>query len=69
MTQAKTVQEQHIAQLIIELHNTHRVCLRNESTTFTATTGVSQGDPLAPTLFNFYLEDCSQEIPTLKEAI
>lgn len=69
MTRAKTVQEQHIAQLIIELHNTHRVCFGDESTTFTATTGVPQGNSLAPALFNIYLEHCLQEIPLLKEAI
>ncbi len=65
---AKTKEEKHIAELIIQLHSTHKIFF-SANEYFTANKGIPQGGVLAPFLFNIYLEQCLLNPEELKEAI
>ena len=56
-TKAKTPEEHHIVELIIQLHSEHTIYV-DEQTCFTANKGLLQGTKLGPKLFNVYMHHC-----------
>ena len=67
-TNAKTPEERHIVELIIQLHSEHKIYV-DDHTSFTANKGLLQGTKLGPKLFNVYMHHCLSQIPALKMAI